>query len=298
MECIKRTHHQSSHTHLIVVVFLAWPLIKYIAQSILYSRASGIHDDSFTNVTMDEYYNLFEWEHWGRDVQFEGNNVAAAGGGVMMARILHLLGSTDHDQDDVTLIFGHDSDLNAVATALGMTWTLPPPYHTESTPTPPGSGLHFVHDGSGVEISFMAPVFFADHTMTLNTSGILVEVPVVFDSFDSKNRGVTTETAAVFPIDAMRSRILSNLKGYTGSIDCFEAAEAMYRSPDYISLESKFVGSEKSGSEQSEFIVNLLSGSAVIVYSITAAALIAIHYLRKRKQKNQDDGYQTIGLEC
>jgi hypothetical protein len=143
----------------------------------------------------------------------------------------------------------------------------------------------------------MAPVFFADHTMTLNTSGILVEVPVVFDSVDSKNRGVTAETG-VFHIDAMRARILSNLKGYTGAMDCFEAAVAMYRSPDYISLESKFVGSEKSGSEKSEFIVNLLSGSAVIVYSITAAALIAIHYLRKRKQKYQDDGYQTIGLEC
>lgn len=212
---------------------------------------------------------------------------------MMMARILHSLSSMEN-QDDVTLIFGHDSDLNAVATALGMTWTLPPPYHTESTPTPPGSGLHFAYDGDEVEISFMAPVFFADHTMTLNTSGILVEIPVVFDSFDSKNRGVAAETA-VFPIDAMRARILSNLKGYTGSMDCFEAADAMYRSPDYISLESKLVGSEKSGSE---FIVNLLSGSAVIVYSITAAALIAIHYLRKRKQKNQDDGYQTIGLEC
>lgn len=269
----------SSNPHTLHFV-TAWPLVKYIAQSILYSRASGIHDDSFTNVTIDEFYNLFEWEHWGRDVQFEGNNVAAAGGGVMMARILHLLNSIDHEENDVTFIFGHDSDLNAVATALRMTWTLPPPYHTESTPTPPGSGLHFVYDGDGIEISFMAPVFFADHTMTLNTSGILVEVPVVFDSFET----------ALFPLDAIQARILSNLKGYTGSIDCFEAAEAMYRSPDY---------SEKSASKKSEFIANLLSGSAVIVYSITAAALIAIYYLRKRKQKHQEnDGYQTIGLEC
>lgn len=247
-------------------------------------------------MTIDEFYNLFEWEHWGRDVQFEGNNVAAAGGGVMMARILHLLSSMDREENDATFIFGHDSDLNAVATALGMTWTLPPPYHTESTPTPPGSGLHFIYDGDGVEISFMAPVFFADHTMTLNTSGILIEVPVVFDSFDSKNRGATETETALFPLDAIRARILSNLKGYTGSIDCFEAAETMYRSPDYISLESKLVGSEKSASKKSEFIANLLSGSAVIVYTITAAALIMIHYLRKRK--HQDDGYQTIGLSA
>jgi hypothetical protein len=60
------------------------------------------------------------------------NDEAAAEGGVMMAKILQALsssrGSSNHKEEyDVAFIIGHDSDLNAVATALGTTWTLPPP---------------------------------------------------------------------------------------------------------------------------------------------------------------------------
>ena len=101
-----------------------WNLIKYIAQSIIYSRASGIDEhDFFTNVTVEEYYNIMAWVHWSRDVMYVKNDEAAAEGGVVMAKILQALSSrssSSYDEEyDATFIIGHDGDLNAVATALG-----------------------------------------------------------------------------------------------------------------------------------------------------------------------------------
>lgn len=203
---------------------LAWNLVKYVAQSIVYSRASGI--DYWKNVTPGDMYNLMAWEHWSRNVQNVGNNVAAAGGGVLMARILQAL-NVDH-QNDATFIIGHDGDLDAVATALDMSWTLPSPYHPAYTPTPPGCGLHFSYDDSDeIEISFLAPIFFSDRSLNLNTSGFLVEVPVEFGSFETNVRAGTAAT--IFSsLDALRDRTLSTLRKYSGSMECFESAEEMW----------------------------------------------------------------------
>jgi hypothetical protein len=203
---------------------LAWNLVKYVAQSIVYSRASGI--DYWENVTPGDVYNLMAWEHWSRSVQNVGNNIAAASGGVLMARILRAL-NVDL-QNDVTFIIGHDGDLDAVATALDMSWTLPSPYHSAYTPTPPGCGIHFSYDDSDekIEISFLAPIFFSDRSLNLNTSGILVEVPVKFGSFETNSRGGTA--TIVSSLDALRDRMLSTLRKYSGSMECFEAAEEMW----------------------------------------------------------------------
>ena len=206
---------------------LAWNLVKYVAQSIVYSRASG--NDYWKNVTLGDLYNLMAWEHWSRNVQNVGNNVAAAGGGVLMAHILQAL-NVDH-QNDATFIIGHDGDLDAVATALDMSWTLPSPYHSGYTPTPPGSAIHFSNDGDEIEISFLAPIFFVDRPLNLNTSGILVEVPVEFRSFETNSRGGTA--TIVSTLDALRDRTLSTLRKYSGSMECFEAAEEMW-SLDHI----------------------------------------------------------------
>ena len=203
---------------------LAWNLVKYVAQSIVYSCASGI--DYWENVTPGDVYNLMAWEHWSRSVQNVGNNIAAASGGVLMARILRAL-NVNH-QNDVTFIIGHDGDLDAVATALDMSWTWPSPYHSAYTPTPPGCGIHFSYDDSDekIEISFLAPIFFSDRSLNLNTSGILVEVPVKFGSFETNSRGGTA--TIVSSLDALRDRMLSTLRKYSGSMECFEAAEEMW----------------------------------------------------------------------
>ena len=266
-------------------LFSAWNLVKYIAQSITYSRASGNVNDINTNITIAEYYNLMAWEHWSRHILDVGNNLSAARGGIMMVRILQKLrmmdARTNDDADDyidgndddmfeeeedgedadeeveATFIIGHDGDIDALATALGISWNLPPPYHPGYTATPPGSAIHFVYDvdQGQIEISVMAPMFFSngdddrgaegggvERMNYLNASGILVEVPVEFvDHLGAKSGGGTaTVTAAtnaeVFPsLDALRNHTLNTLRGYSGSAECFEAAETM-TAPDLLLL--------------------------------------------------------------
>jgi len=254
----------------------AFNLVKYIAQSVFYSQASGIadggsggggHSDGggsggittnesdyyWNNITMEEIYDLISWVHWSRDIQDVGNPLAAANGGVLMARILQGLKiiNDDHQQqqqqqhhDDVTIILGHDTDLDAIATALGMTWELPPPFLPGYKPTPPGSGLHFAHDGKEVEISFVAPTYFASTStsssssssgnmggLPINSTGILTEFPVTFDS-----RTIPTEIhdnrITVLPsIQILRNHIREVLGTYhSSSLDCFEAAEIRWSS--------------------------------------------------------------------
>ena len=81
-------------------------------------------------------------------------------------------------------------------------------------PTPPGSALHFANDGDEVELSFIAPIFFADHTMTLDTSGILVEMPVKFDSYDTEYRGGSvTIVPSLYALKEQTHNYLSNIMG-------------------------------------------------------------------------------------
>lgn len=266
---------------MVVLTLLAWNLVKYIAQSITYSRASGIVNDINTNITIAEYYNLMAWEHWSRHILDVGNNLSAARGGIMMVRILQELrmmdARTNDDADgdyiidgidddmfeeeedgedadeevEATFIIGHDGDIDALATALGISWNLPPPYHPGYTATPPGSAIHFVYDvdQGQIEISVMAPMFFSngdddrgERMNYLNASGILVEVPVEFvDHLGAKSGGsAATVTAAtnaeVFPsLDALRNHTLNTLRGYSGSAECFEAAETL-TAPDLLLL--------------------------------------------------------------
>ena len=221
------------------------------------------------------------WEHWSRHILDVGHNLAAARGGIMMARILHELSTharnaedddddDDDDHDDyighddeeededgfeedirATFIIGHDGDIDAVATALGIDWNLPSPYHPGFTATPPGSAIHFAYDvdQEQLALSVMAPIFFSNGASvgeegvasmnSLNSSGILEEVPVKFLNHVRVKRGGGTPIvdAAVFSsLDDLRNHTLNTLRHYSGSAECFEAAENFATGPNLLLL--------------------------------------------------------------
>jgi hypothetical protein len=279
--------------HQMVNTLQEFGINKYIAQSIIYSRASGIDGNNFfTNVTVEEFYNLMAWVHWSRDVMYVKNGKAAAEGGVMMAKILQALSSSsrsssNHEEEyDAAFIIGHDGDLNAVATALGITWTLPPPYHPGYLPTPPGSALHFAYDGNEVEISFIAPVLFADHTMTLNTSGTLIEVPVKFDSYDTECRGGSV--TIVPSLYALKEQTRNSLSEYNGAMECFVAAEKIY-SLNYNQWQ------DSAAANCSLFVGGLL------VYAVSTTVLLLFFCLRKQSKRievtsRNCDGQRFTGI--
>jgi hypothetical protein len=271
----------------------AWNLVQYVAQSVAYSRASGILEDNYwANVTTDEFYQLLAWIHWSRSVQNVGNNLAAANGGVLMARILRAL-RLDQQDSDATFIIGHDSDLDAVATAIGISWSMPPPYHPKFNPTPPGSGIHFAYDGNGIEISFMAPTFFSDKRAShLNSSGILVEVPVTLDKqgYQAQNKG--DDTTVVFPsLNALRDHILLVLRNYNGSIECYEAAEKIYSQSSYL---MPLPMNSVNGAGSIILVVGALLGFAIAIAFVSYRHCLQHRRIRRHKARHGTEQYMGM----
>ena len=306
-------------------------LVKYISQAITYSRASGIFVDEWTNnnhtITTAEYYNLMAWEHWSRHILDVGHNLAAARGGIMMARILdelstharnaddddddhedYIIGNDNEDEDEedgfeedirATFIIGHDGDIDAVATALGIDWNLPSPYHPAYTATPPGSAIHFAYvvDQGRLEISVMAPMLFSDddgsggrpggvdaEMNSLNASGVLEEVPVKFMNHVRVKRGGGTPfvDAAVFSsLDDLRNHTLNTLRHYSGSAECFEAAENFATGPNLLLLPHH----QPDHTGSTILLLGLLLGFAML-----AILLQCVHRERYPKSTKQHRG--------
>jgi hypothetical protein len=166
------------------------------------------------------------WIHWSRYILSIGNNEAAAKGGVIMARILQEL---EHNNNHATFMIGHDGDIDAVATALGLSWNLPHPYHPGYSPTPPGSAIHFSYDGNKVEISFLAPILLNAQAPYLNSSGILEEVPVFFTSDFDQEITIRDNVTVLSSMASLRSRTLHVLGQYhSGALTCVHAAEKVW----------------------------------------------------------------------
>eukprot|EP00557_Chaetoceros_sp_GSL56_P012481 CAMPEP_0176485476 /NCGR_PEP_ID=MMETSP0200_2-20121128/5057_1 /TAXON_ID=947934 /ORGANISM="Chaetoceros sp., Strain GSL56" /LENGTH=498 /DNA_ID=CAMNT_0017882117 /DNA_START=114 /DNA_END=1610 /DNA_ORIENTATION=+ len=213
----------------------AFNLIKYVAEALFYSRASGLNFWE-NNATTEDTYVMMTWIHWSRYVLSIGNNETAAKGGVIMSRILQELEHFDDKNDGyddnnhhATFIIGHDGDLDAVATALGISWNLPHPYHPGYSPTPPGSAIHFSYNGNEVEVSFLAPILLNTHVPFLNSSGILEEVPVLFIDDFKKESTIRGSVTVIPSIASLRNRTVHVMEQYSGgALTCFHAAERIW----------------------------------------------------------------------
>jgi hypothetical protein len=189
-------------------------LIKLVAQMIFYSRASGIGSNNNTNtsflyrITNEQLYTiLLPYIYYSRSVLNVGTTEAATRGALFVRTMIdsihfsynEKIGSEnsntveDDDHDDtVTIIVGHDTDIDAVATAMGISWQLRIlPQYKSNTPntaetintnynnsiswymTPPGSAIYICHEiemgsnnntedvdnDSVVTMSYFAPIY-------------------------------------------------------------------------------------------------------------------------------------------
>ena len=221
-------------------------VIKLIGQMLFYSRAGGIDPPFLHKATLDSVYEILEWVHWSRSVLSVDNVEVATQGAVIAEAILQSLNGGHFGEDTcgsdydicATVFVGHDSTIDAVATALALRWKLKPPYRTgrdsigEYVPTPPGGAMHFIHDESEgcLELAFIYPVFFSGKgsQWVLNKTGILESVPMTL-KFPiegvtiSRSSEIATLISSVdsFPF-GMRKMMLSILTLYPGSYDCYK----------------------------------------------------------------------------
>jgi len=180
---------------------------------VFYSRASGLPKPFLPAASLKDVMTFAQWVSWTRSVLEVDNSNKALHASTMGPATIHalqtgkhrILGghsekSPSHDGDEVdasvVIFVGHDGNLDTIASAFGLGWTLGPPYldreHSQQITntdresilsTPPGAGFHFRYsvDDDSLSISYLYPAFF-NSTNALNTTGILERTPVYLRS--------------------------------------------------------------------------------------------------------------------
>jgi hypothetical protein len=223
-------------------------LVKLFAQMAFYSRAGNLSSPFLPTLSTNEVYDLLQWVHWSRTITQAYTPNQAASGSVMAQVMLRVLerGSLYPTYDDedgdyaayVTIVVGHDGNIEDLVTALGASYVAPAPYRTSTTTTtsipyvvtPPVSGIYAYHDlmNRRMDLGFVTPVYSQlgrdDNDWLSNASGILEFVPLhqrgtnqpLLDRLSQGNH---------HPTEALRQHITQVLEQYTGSMDCFMATE-------------------------------------------------------------------------
>jgi hypothetical protein len=173
--------------------------LKLVAQMIFYSRASGIVPRQFLyRITTSQLYTiLLPYIYYTRSILNVGTTEAASRGALLTRTMMDALqldpptnnekNSDDENFDTVTILVGHDTDLDAVATAMNMAWEFDVPYNTNNFinasffqwwyMTPPGSAIYLRHetlknsddttgsmenDDTVVTMSYLHPIYNVD----------------------------------------------------------------------------------------------------------------------------------------
>lgn len=213
-------------------------LLTHLGADMFLSRA-GAADPVFAPGTPQwVVFQLYQFHSWQRSVTEVGNSWSAARGAAQVQAMVKTLrdGFFMHQPGDdtydtrVTMVFGHDGDLDSMATALGAKWILNPPYVSgpggSFLETPPTSGIYAKRslDTDRVDLSFVYPNYSADPSSTffrLNSSGILELTPL---------------------------RLMKDLEGIfrTGTKSLFLEKSANRKEPSSLDLLEEFVGQAMS----------------------------------------------------
>jgi hypothetical protein len=227
-------------------------LLKLIAQMAFYSRAGNLSDVFLPHLTNDQIYQLLlPWVYWTRDVGHVNNPREATTGAALARALTHVLahgnlhGSSEiHDDDNdatfATIVVGHDNDLDALATALGVSWEAPPLYKSyphKYLVTPPVSGIHAKHTvaagrNSRIDLSYLCPVFSSltnNDQWILNDSGILEQSPLQWsDSLVAAQWKTSSDSRSTYldgrmALEQFPVQVRHSLDPYSGAGDCWEA---------------------------------------------------------------------------
>jgi hypothetical protein len=189
----------------------------------------------------------------------------------------------------VTIIAGHDNDLNALATALGATWVLQDYISGPDgvfVPTPPLSGIHAVRDveSDRIDLSFVYPRYAQTGLdyFRLNESGILEQTPLLFhNSSLNWNYGNTStylepsqstnETDSTTQLEQHIKQMLS--KYHPSSAACFDSAAEFWKENRVPFENLQSVTDSVNGTDHATDLVQII-GSFVVGLSIGVLGLI------------------------
>jgi hypothetical protein len=213
--------------------------IKLTVQTLFYSRASGITPMQFLNrITNPQIYLLLPWVQYSRSILSIGTSESASRGAVLVRTILDALqfdtnADTDpFDQDSVTVLVGHDTDLDAIATAMDVAWEVGSPYNNDNNSslywyaTPPGSAIYITHEqyqqsnsnDTVVTMSYLYPVYNLDANDGSILSWEIVPLQLMNVSNVTSSANATTLTW-----NQLQQHVKTTLLRYTGATDCYNS---------------------------------------------------------------------------
>ena len=207
-------------------------LIKALAELVFYSRAGGEPFTFLPNLSVAEVYALVQYVHWSRSIRKVNNDEAASRGAIHAQSMLQAL----QEEGRVTIVTGHDTDLDAFATALGVHWNFPEYGSPDFYPTPPLTGIHVAYqaDGSLLKLSALYPVYNNGDIWGTDKSAVLREVPLEFNREMPYKSLVKDDTLHIDPPEGMSGLQMlgewleQELQQYGGANTCFRSALGMF----------------------------------------------------------------------
>lgn len=213
---------------------LPMELVKEMAEMAFYSRASGMDLPFLPGATDPEIYQLLQWADFIRSSERLNNIRYAKKGVVLVKSILEAISNrienspwTSSRLDEsitLTVFAGHDSDIDAVATALGLEWTLPSPYRKGFLSSPPGSGILVSTYDDGTSSRSLSSLAYVYPTFLEDGNAMFQSVPITStELYNSIGLGT---------IDDIRRRLLRTLDSYPAINQCYEKAPTYVESID------------------------------------------------------------------
>jgi hypothetical protein len=273
-------------------------LLQKFGEILFLARAGLDSQDFAPDASVEQVYELLQYHHWFRSVLNVDNNWSAMSGAAWAKVAMLVLskgalfGAPPHrsSSSTVTIITGHDDDLNTFATALGVNWDLPEyQSHPEFVPTPPSSGFHLVRDTDTdeVEASFLYPVYHKQGLQGWETdfSGDLKRVPLIWKGNNSfKPRG---QQSLVPSLADLESHFFSTLEKFPGAMDCYDATAAKLAAQTSEAVPLSAAGQTKVSSSSPVKNGGASSSAArfavplTVVVALLAAFVVARRVFRK-----------------
>jgi len=192
-------------------------VLKELAQNLLYSYASNItklYEE--TGATYEQVIRFYAWQAWYRSVTALNREKAIENTHLLSLVLDDLL----NHQGQTGLHFGHDGNQDAFALFFDLVWEAPPFMGGKLLPTPPNTGLRFVHD---------------DKTSK-------VDVSLVYHNYTAIEGAQFSEThLKTFDALDFVTHAMASVKKIPGAQDCFDKAKT---SKQVISTFNRMSGSE------------------------------------------------------
>ena len=277
-------------------------LLKTLGQLLFYSRAAGDSPIAPSIDQVSHIYQFIEYVYLVRSIMNVRNSKAATRGAIMTQFMLQTLNSTiqpDESSIDTTIniVTGHDGDLDAVATALGASWSFPLPYltgnRTDYLPTPPMTGLHITHnvDLNTIQLCVLYPIYSTIESTSewvSNITGILEETPLLLENTGDfmmlLNKPGTTEISTVDgspAISALRKHVEKILRQYDdAAYNCFRSSENIIHNEFFSSITLGTLPETHHEGFSNQFLVAF----AVILYT---GLMIGLGYFCARRGQSQ-----------